>query len=255
VRNIRFDLAAAAALMIACSAVVPALAQSQWFVPKTASEPVAPAPGPRASKAAAARAPVAGAPAAQVGLPALPALPQIERGATPPAAVIGVLDVSGVLRSSSAYQAVQKEMAARKAALDADAQKEQSVWREMNQALTDQQKTLPADQLAAKQKALQDRVNDATKQFQTRDQHNQDAANYAFAQIQQVLTSILNQVAESHGMNMVLYQNQVVLSVREFDISVQVAQELNQVLPSVLIPPDGADVAAFARAHEVKAKK
>ena len=247
-RKIRLELAVIAAVMIATA---PAIAQtssnSKWFVPKTASQT---APPPAAPKAA--PAPAAAASTDQVGLPALPALPQIAPGTTPPAAVIGVLDISGVLRSSTAYQTVQKVMQTRQDKLTADAQQEQAKWREMNQQITDQQKTLTAEAFAAKQAALQDEISNVEKEYKARDQRNQDAANYAYAEINQVLQSIVGQVAQSRNMNMILSQTQVVLNIGEFNISAQVAAELNQVLPSVLIPPDGADVASFARAHEVK---
>jgi hypothetical protein len=40
-------------------------------------------------------------------------------------------------------------------------------------------------------------------------------------------------------MNMVLHRQQVALNVNEFDITAEVADQLNKVLPSVVIPPDG----------------
>lgn len=241
--------------MITSGLIAPAVAQSsgaQWFVPKTAAPAATSAPARTAAPAAAA------APATaqvQISLPAMPALPQLPQGSSPPAAVIGVLDLTGVLRSSTAYQAVQKEMTDRQNKLNSDAQTEQAAWREQNQEITDQQKTLTADQLSAKQAALQDRISNAEKLFKARDQRNQDAANYAYEQINQVLNNIVAQVAQSRGMNLVLSQTSVILNVREFDISTQVAAELNQVLSSVQVPPDGADVAEFARAHQAKASK
>ena len=40
-------------------------------------------------------------------------------------------------------------------------------------------------------------------------------------------------------MNLVLHRAQVALNVNEFDITEQVAEQLNKVLPSVDIPPEG----------------
>ena len=255
-RNNRPYLTALAAIVLVAGS---AIAQSssgngKWFVPKPAADTSTAqnTSGPRASRATQQSSDETPA-QVQVGLPPLPGLPQIDRGASPPAAVIGVLDVTGVLRSSVAYQAVQKEMQGRQNSLNSDAQKEQARWREMNQTLTDQQKNETADQYATKQKQLQDTISDAEKQFKARDQLNQDAANYASEQIQAVLNEIVQQVADSRGINMVLYQTDVVPLAPGFDISAQVATELNQILPSVLLPPEGADVAAFARAHQAKA--
>ncbi len=51
--------------------------------------------------------------------------------------------------------------------------------------------------------------------------------------------AVIRQVSESRGMNLVLHRQQVALNVNEFDITNQVAGELNRILPSVSIPPDG----------------
>jgi len=248
VRNTSLKLAAIAALTISGAAVAQTPSSTKWFVPKTAAAPAAPAPAAAAPSAAAAT-----ADNSQVGLPPLPAPPQITPGASPPAAVIGVFDLNGVIRSSTAYLAVQNEMRAREAKLNADAQKAQSEWAAMKQNLVDQQKSLSADQFAARNAQITDRIARDEAIFKARDQQIQDAATYSDDQIEQELNAIVGQVAQSHGMNIVLLQTAVVLNVREFDISAQVAQELNQVLPSVLIPPDGADVTQFARAHEARA--
>jgi hypothetical protein len=59
------------------------------------------------------------------------------------------------------------------------------------------------------------------------------------AQIERSLVAVIRQIAESRGMNLVLHRAQVALNVAEFDITDQVTEELNKLLPSVTIPPDG----------------
>jgi len=251
VHNTRLLLAAIAAAMISATPVLAQTASSpKWFVPKTAAAPsgtAAPVQGRQAAAPA--------AQTSQIGLPPLPNLPQVPQGTSPPAAVIGVLDVEGVVRSSTAYVAVQNEMRAREAKLQADAQAAQSVYADMKQKLLDQQKTLTANELSQRNAAISERIANDEATFKARDQRIQDAGNYSVAQIQEVLQRIVQQVAQSHNMNIVLYQTAVVLGDPGFNISAQVAQELNQVLPTVLVPPDGADVAAFARAHQARAGK
>ncbi len=53
---------------------------------------------------------------------------------------------------------------------------------------------------------------------------------------------MVQQVAIAHGMNFVLHGPQSALYLPEFDITPQVTAELNKVLPSVSIPPDGVSV-------------
>ncbi len=42
-------------------------------------------------------------------------------------------------------------------------------------------------------------------------------------------------------MNLVLHRQQVALNVNEFDITEQVAEQMNKILPTVIIPPDGVE--------------
>ncbi len=48
-------------------------------------------------------------------------------------------------------------------------------------------------------------------------------------------------------MNLVLHRSQVALNVNQFDITGQVAEQLNKVLASVVIPPDGVSPATLAQ--------
>ena len=48
-------------------------------------------------------------------------------------------------------------------------------------------------------------------------------------------------------MNLVLHRAQVALNGYEFDITDQVTQQMNKVMPSIAIPPDGVSPLAQAR--------
>ncbi len=62
----------------------------------------------------------------------------------------------------------------------------------------------------------------------------------ALGQIERTLIAVIRQVATSRGMNLVLHRAQVALNMNEFDITEEVTKQLNQVLPSVTVPPDDA---------------
>jgi hypothetical protein len=61
--------------------------------------------------------------------------------------------------------------------------------------------------------------------------------------VQASLVAVIRQVSESRGINLVLHRSQVALNVNEFDISEQVAEELNKILPTVNVPADGVSPA------------
>jgi Skp family chaperone for outer membrane proteins len=176
----------------------------------------------------------------QVQLPPVPEIPVIVRGATPPAAVIGVIGVPDVMRAATAAQQIEKIIGERREKLNEDAQKEQAAWRDMQQALANDRAKLSAEQIRARERELQDRITKAQREFRERGNVIQLAAQYGLAQIERTLIALIQRVAESRNMNLVLHRQQVALNVNEFDITEQVVQQLNKVLPSVVVPPDGA---------------
>lgn len=265
-------LTAAALLMGAASlSPVPAVAQQQgqdWFVPgqQRSGQPGRPAPrapGGRAQSApshapmplplpppqgAEAEPP---APPIQVQLPPAPDVPALPKGTSPPAAVVGVLSLAEVSRGAVAAQQVDKALSERMAKLHDDAQKEQAAWRDVQQQLVSQRASLNAEQIRVKERDLQERVTNAQRQFRDRNRIIQEAAQYARAQIERTLRGVVIQVSESHGINLVLHQEQVVLNYPAFDITQQVVEQLNKVLPSVIVPPDGVPVAKMPGAVPV----
>jgi Skp family chaperone for outer membrane proteins len=186
-------------------------------------------------------------PPLNVQLPPPPDLPALPKGEAPPVAVIGVMGVPEVMRASAAAQMVEKVIGERRAKLNEDAQKEQAVWREMQQTLANDRPKLNADQVRGRERDLQERITKAQRQFRDRNRIIQEAAQYALAQIERTLIAVIRQVAESRGMNLVLHRAQVALNVNQFDITDQVAEQLNKILPGVVIPPDGVSPASIAQ--------
>lgn len=174
-------------------------------------------------------------------LPPPPDLPKLAHSTTPPVAVLGVLGVPEVMRASTAAQLVDRVIGERREKLNQDAQKEQAVWREMQQQLATQRSLMSPEQADARDRELRDRITNAQKQFRDRNRIIQEAAQYGVAQIERTLVGVIREVSDSHGMNLVLHRSQVALNVAEFDITDEVAAQLNKVLPTVIIPPDGVE--------------
>ena len=258
-------LAAALALPL-LAGVTPAQAQSSgsgpgWFVPKGQQAPSGGAgqsvvrrhpggaplagPGPNAMGDADPQAPGAPQSPPVLPLPPIPALSEMARGATPPAAVIGVLSVPDVMRQSVAAQQVEKVLGARRDKLNQDAQKEQASWRDLQQQI--QNSKLGQEQLATRERALQQRVTAAQRDFRNRNRIIQEAAQVSLGQIERELVQVIRQVASARGMNLVLHREQVALNINDFDITLQVSNQLNSTLSSVFIPADGVDPEELAR--------
>lgn len=243
----------------------PALAQQaqngQWFVPGQ-GKPQQPAPGPRpAQRPPAQPQPSSGIGGAmplpgqggegeqaalQVALPPAPEIPPLAKGPATPAAIVGILSVPDVLRVSTAYQAAYKELNVRGQKLNEDAQKEQNSLRELGQAFANERAKLSPEQIRAKEKEITDRATEAQRKFGERNRIIQEAGQYVMAQINRTMEQAAQQVAASRGVNIVLNRAQILGTSADFDLTPAVAEVLNKVLPSVVVPPDGVSAMQMA---------
>jgi Skp family chaperone for outer membrane proteins len=174
---------------------------------------------------------------AQPQLPAIPTLPKLPQEAPPPAAVIGVLSVPEVMQKSTAAEGVQEIIQQRRQKLAQEAQKDQQGWEQEQAKITADRPKLTDAQVEAKEKGLQNEIAAAQTSFRARDQAIQNSAQVALGQIESVLIAVIRQVSEARGMNLVLHREQVALNINAFDITADVATQLNKLLPSVPVPP------------------
>lgn len=238
----------------------------QWFVPGQSKAPTpAPRPAPRPAPAAGAPAGVPGlggpvdmpgdaageqnggpTPQLQVQLPPAPEIPPIPKGPATPAAIVGILSVPDVLRVSTAYQAAYKELNRRAQKLNEDAQKEQGALRDLGQNFAVERSKLSPEQIRTKEREITDRATEAQRRFGERNRIIQEAGQYVMAQINRTMEQVAQQVALSRGINLVLNRAQILGTTADFDLTPAVAEVLNKVLPSVIVPPEGVSPLAMA---------
>jgi Skp family chaperone for outer membrane proteins len=127
----------------------------------------------------------------------------------------------------------------RRQKLNDDAQQEQVKLRDMGQELATDRGKLSPEQLRGKETALQDRIAESRRTFTERNRIIQEQGQYALLQIQRTLSEVVQKVAVSRAMNLVLQRAEVAVNIPEFDITPEVTEMLNKVLPSVVIPPPG----------------
>jgi Skp family chaperone for outer membrane proteins len=236
-----------------------------WFVPKE-THPVAPPPphqaprhAPRPAEEPASVADgddggdgdAANRPPPVLPQPAIPPAPELPKASPPPAAVIGMISVADVMRQSLAGQQVERELGGRRDDLARDAQRAQGGWRAEQQKLQANAKSMTADQIQSQERSLQSRVMKAQRDFRERNRIIQEAAQVALGQIERELVQVIQRVAGSHNMNLVLHSEQVALHVDGQDITNEVAKQLNVVLPKVYIPAAGEDPEILAKSGKM----
>ncbi|RMI25721.1 OmpH family outer membrane protein [Pseudoroseomonas wenyumeiae] len=237
----RATVALAAILLSTSSLGGAAMAQQQqeWFVP---GQGQGGAQQQRPAQAPAQR------PAQQQQRPAQRAVQPnpapLPPGEQPPAAVIGIVDVPEVQRQSTAFNGVREEIEKRRAKLNDDLQKEQARWRDEQQALAAQRAGLSPEDLRTKERDLQDRVQDAQKIFRDRSRAIEQAAQGSLMEIEQALAVVIRQVASSRKVNLVLPRPLVIFNEPPFDLTPEVAVQLNKILKSVSVPAEDAPAPA-----------
>jgi Skp family chaperone for outer membrane proteins len=262
----RFLGASILAAAVTSSGGLPAAAQQnqQWFVPNqprqaVPARPAAPRPAPAPQPEPQGLAPGLTTEAAppgtetpqqqqvQVQLPPPPEVPPLPKGPTPPAAIVGVLSVADVMRASTAFQQADKEFVARRQKLNEDAQKEQVTLRDLGQSLANERGKLSPEQIRTREKELQDRISESRRVFGERNRIIQEASQYVMAQIDRATEMVTQQVAVSRGINLVLNKAQILGTTSDFDMTPAVVEDLNKVLASVVIPPDGVSPMSMAQ--------
>ena len=231
-----------ALVAVAIFAAPAAFAQSSpgYFMPPSQSAPAQPAPQPAPPQQAAPPQEAVPQPQPQPQtqqIPAIPKLPALPPSAPPPPAVIGVLSVPEVMQKSTAAQGVQQVIQQRQQALGADAQRARARLQSQLQGILAERGKLSDADLAQKEQDLRNEAAALQTKFALRNQAIQNSGQAALGQIESELIAIIKEEAEAHGMNLVLHREQVALNVQAFDITDAVAARLNELLPSVQVPP------------------
>jgi Skp family chaperone for outer membrane proteins len=207
-----------------------AAAQNQpgWFVPGQQPQGQGQPQGQRPAQQTAPQRPAQQAPA------------PLPPGTPPPAAVIGVVDVPEIQRVSTAFNQVRQEIERRRAKLNEDVQNEQQRWRDEQQRLGNERGGLSPEQLRTRERALQDQITDGQRIFRDRARDLEQLAQQALREIEQALAIVIRQVAASRGINLVLPRPLIIFNEPPFDMTEEVAVQLNRMISSVNLPPETA---------------
>jgi Skp family chaperone for outer membrane proteins len=165
-------------------------------------------------------------------------------GQRPPAPIIAIVDIPEVQRLSAAFTQVREEIERRRARLNEDLQREQQRWRDEQQRLAAERGGLTPEQLRNRERELQDRITDSQRTLRDRAASIEQVAQAALREIEQALGVIIRQVATSRNVNIVLPRPLVIFNEPPFDLTEEIAVQLNRVLPTVNLPAEAAEAPA-----------
>jgi len=242
---LRIGLAVAVLLAAAGGAIAQQQGQQQWFVPGQGGgqqqRPAQPPAQPRPAQAPAPTAPLipqAEAPAAPAPPPiTIQQLPPLAPSPPPPPPVIGVLDIDRIQASWTPYAGLLNAIRSRVNRLRQDEQRERQSLDEATRAFVAQRGQLNQEQQRARQREIENRAADLSRQFGERQREVQTLAQTA-EQLEQIIRVVLSQVAQTRGINLVLRTNLVVLNAPSIDITNDVLSQLQLVPVQVQVPPE-----------------
>lgn len=239
-----------AALLVAAGTVAPSAAQQQgqgqqqWFVPGQGqgqgqgAQPPRPPAQPAQAQPRPATPPAAAVPPAPPPPPiSIQQLPPLAPSPPPPAPVIGVLDVDQVRGRWAPYAGLANAIRSRVNRLRADEQRERQGLDEASRAFLAQRAQLSAEQQRTRQREIENRAAELNRQFGERQREVQTLAQTA-EQLDQIILSVVSQVAQARGINMILRSNLVVLNLPALDITTDVVSQLGLIPVQVQLPPE-----------------
>jgi outer membrane protein len=153
--------------------------------------------------------------------------------AIPQTLAIMVVDVQALLQNSKAAKMVRQQIEAKRAEYAKDISHKEEALRQERDALQRQQPTLSADQLAAKGRDFQAKVNELDRDVQAKRQALEQSNAGALQKIQEVMVKIITDIAKERKANLVFQRSELVLFDQGFDVTDQVLQKLDEQMPTL----------------------
>ena len=159
-----------------------------------------------------------------------------------PAAVIGVINLEKVERSSIAWESLRKQINDRRALLQKEVEKLQQELQRKAQEIESQRALLTPEALAAKAREFQSERADLQEQTNLRKQRLDAAYGAARGQIRTALNEVLVGLAKERGLNMILVAGEEASSVyfarNELFVDDVALARLNKAITAVTLPED-----------------
>jgi Skp family chaperone for outer membrane proteins len=164
----------------------------------------------------------------------LPAPAQELQDRTP---VIGVIDVQGVLRASTAVQILSRDVEALRDSARAEMQGRESNLRAADIDLAQRRPSLTPQAYTAERAKLEAEAVELQRLAQEQRRRIDQRFSQGMAQIQQVLLQISQDIARENDLDLVLSKSTVIIVRPEFDFTDEALQRLNTGLKEVPLPP------------------
>jgi Skp family chaperone for outer membrane proteins len=186
--------------------------------------------------------------------------------AAPPTTLsVIVVDVQTLLQNSKAAKMVRQQIEGKRADYAKEISHQEETLRQERDTLQRQQASLTPDQLNAKGREFQAKVNELDRDVQAKRQALERSNADALQKIQEVMVKIITDIAKDRKANLVFQRSELVLFDQGFDVTDEVLQKLDEQMPTATVnfvapvaanaPDAGVGQAPAAPAAKPPAKK
>jgi outer membrane protein len=162
-----------------------------------------------------------------------PANPPAAPAPVPQSLSIMVVDVQALLQNSKAAKMVRQQIETKRADYAKEISHQEETLRQERDALQKQQGTLSPEQLNAKGREFQAKVNELDRDVQAKRQALERSNADALQKIQEVMVKIITDIAKDRKANLVFQRTDLVLFDQGFDVTDQVLQKLDEQMPTM----------------------
>lgn len=150
---------------------------------------------------------------------------------------IGVIDVQGVLRASTAVQSLSNEVESLRDSLQAEIQGRENELRAADIDLAQRRSSLTPEAYSEERAALEDESLALQRYVQEERRRLDQRFSRGMAQVQQVLLQISQDIARENGLDLVISKSTVIIVRSELDFTDEALERLNDELQEVPLPP------------------
>jgi Skp family chaperone for outer membrane proteins len=161
---------------------------------------------------------------------AVPVVPRAQELAPP---VLAIIDVQKVRRGSTAVKALSRRVAKQKLQHQDELREQERSLRKADQELTRQRSILSPEAYAQKRGELERRVATLQREAQNRKRGLDKVFAQGMAKVQAELNKVATEIAEEHGLDLILSKTTVVLVKPKFELTQEAVRRLNARLPDL----------------------
>jgi len=176
------------------------------------------------------------------GIDATPASAQAAAGPPPPLALV-MVDMQQLIYGSKAAKGIQSQMEQHRQAFSKEVAQQEDQLQKARGDLERQRSVTPPNQLEAKGREYQQKVEALDRNVQGKQQALQQVYNEAMSKVESAALQVVAEVAAAHQANIVVQKAAVIFSKDGFDITAEAMQKLDERLPAVSVnQPKPVDV-------------